>query len=162
MENQEKNDEVFIEETFNASIEAIFQAWVDPEKLLKWYAPNGCTIFFKKINVTTGGEFHSCITHPQFGSCWCIGTYIEVVPHSKIVFTMINADENGQAINPVDIGMDADWPGSTLVTVTIAEIAGKTKLQLRQTVSIETAKKTGAYPSWLQMIEKIHLLINEY
>lgn len=159
MENSIKTDEVFIEETFNASLEKVFEAWTDPEKLMKWYAPDGCTIIFKKIEVENGGKYHSCISNPQYGDCWCIGEYKEVIPHSKIVFTMINADENGNPINPTEIGMDSDWPGRTLVTVTLTEENGKTKLQLRQTVSQELAKKTGAYPSWLQMLNNMQTLL---
>ena len=161
MENHVNNKEVFIEETFNASIERVFNAWTDPEKLMKWYAPDGCTIYFKKIEVKTGGQFHSCISNPQFGDCWCIGEYKEVLPNTRIVFTLINADENGDRINPADIGMDPHWPGETLVTVTLKEENGKTILQLRQTVAAELAKKTGAYPSWLQMLNNMQVMLHQ-
>lgn len=66
MEEYSNKHEVFIEETFNASIERVFNAWTDPQKLMKWYAPNGCTIHFKKIKIETGGQFHSCISNPQY------------------------------------------------------------------------------------------------
>lgn len=162
MENRKNDNEVFIEETFNAKIEKVFQAWTDPEKLMKWYAPSGCTIRFKEINIQTGGKFHSCISNPQYGDCWCIGEYKEVVPNTKLVFTMVNADENGNPINPVDIGMDSEWPGVTLVTITLTEESDeRTKLQLRQNVSQELAKKTGAYPSWLQMLNNMQSLLNQ-
>jgi uncharacterized protein YndB with AHSA1/START domain len=160
MGNRVNNNEVFIEETFNASIERVFEAWTDPEKLMKWYAPDGCMIYFKKIEIETGGRFHSCISNPEFGDCWCIGEYKEVVSNSKIVFTMINADENGNPVNPSEIGMDPDWPRETLVTVTFSEENGKTTLQLRQTVSQEIAKRTGAYPSWLQMLNNLRTTLN--
>jgi len=160
MKNQLSRHEVFIEETFNASIERVFNAWTDPEKLLQWYAPEGCKIHFKKIKIEPGEQFHSCVTHPQHGECWCIGEYKEIIPNSKIVFTMCNADEEGNPINPATIGMDPDWPGETLVTVTLTAEKGKTKLQLRQTVSQELAKKTGAYPSWLQMLGNLRTLLN--
>lgn len=159
MENNSRN-EVFIEETFNASIERVFEAWTNPEKLMKWFAPDGCTIRFKELNIKEGGKFHSCISNPQYGDCWCIGQYKEVVSNSKLAFTMINADEYGNPINPADIGMDSDWPGETLVTVTLTEENGKTKLQLRQTVSQDLAKKTGAYPSWLQMLNSLKNILN--
>ena len=161
MENNLKKGEVFIEEIFNTSIEKVFEAWTDPEKLMKWYAPDGCTIHFKKIEIEKGGKYHSCISNPQYGDCWCIGEYKEVIPHSKIIFTMINADENGNPVNPVEIGMDSDWPGETLVTVTLSEENGKTKLQLHQTVSQELAQKTGAYPGWLQMLNNMQTLITK-
>jgi uncharacterized protein YndB with AHSA1/START domain len=160
MEQQINANEVFIEETFNASAERVFSAWTDPEKLMKWYAPDGCTIRFGKIEIETGGQFHSCISNPQFGDCWCIGEYKEVTPNTKIVFTLINADENGHPINPADIGMSPDWPGETLVTVTFKEENGKTRLQLRQTVAQELAKRTGAYPSWLQMLNHMKTFLS--
>lgn len=161
MESSVNKNEVFIEETFNASIEKVFDAWTNPEKLIKWYAPDGCSIHFKKIEIEIGGKFHSCISNPQYGDCWCIGEYKEIVPNSKIVFTLINADEDGNPISPADIGMDPEWPGETLVTVTLTEESGKTKLQLRQTVLQELAKKTGAYPSWLQMLSNMQRLLNQ-
>ncbi|MEX6689419.1 SRPBCC domain-containing protein [Danxiaibacter flavus] len=161
MENLITKNEVFIEEIFDASIERVFSAWTDPDKLMQWYAPDGCTFFIKKMDIRTGGQFHTCISNPQYGDCWCIGAYKEILPNEKIVFTLMNADENGDPINPVDIGMDPDWPGKTLVTVTFTEENGKTRLQLRQTVSQELAKKTGAYPSWLQMLNKMRNLFNQ-
>ena len=159
MENQISTNEVFIEQFFNAGIDKVFEAWTDPEKLMKWYAPEGCTIHFKQLNIEPGGRFHSCVSNPQFGDCWCIGEYQEIIPNARIVFTMMNADENGNPINQATIGMDPDWPGETQVTVTLTEENGKTKLQLRQTVSQALAKKTGAYPSWLQMLNKMQVLL---
>ncbi|HEY4112256.1 SRPBCC domain-containing protein [Puia sp.] len=161
MEDRVSNNEVFIEKIFNASPEKVFSAWTDPGKLVKWFAPDGCTVYFKKLVIETGGRFHSCVTNPRFGDCWCIGEYKEIVPGRKIVFTMINADENGNPINPAEIGMDPDWPGQTLVTVTFAEENGKTKMQLRQTVSQELAKRTGAYPGWLQMLNNMQILLDQ-
>ena len=113
-----------------------------------------------KIKIKKGEQFHSCIFHPTHGECWCIGEYKEIVQNAKIVFTMCNADKEGNPINLASIGMDPDWPGETTVTVTLTEENGKTKLQLRQTVSQELAKKTGAYPSWLQMLSKLQTLLN--
>ncbi|RYF40572.1 MAG: SRPBCC domain-containing protein [Cytophagaceae bacterium] len=161
MENHAKDNEVFIEHLFNASAGRVFSAWTDPQKLAKWYAPDGCTVYFKELSVEKGGRFHCCISNPEFGDCWAVGEYIEVVPNAKIVFKLINADEDRNPINPIDIGMDADWPGSTVVTVTFAEENGKTKMQLRQTVSQEIAQRTGAYPSWLQMVNKIQAVLDE-
>ena len=155
------NKEILIERVLNANMKNVFRAWTDPEKLIKWYAPVGCTIHFSKINIKTGGSFHSCISNPSFGDCWCIGEYKEVTPDSKIVFTMVNADEKGNPINPADIGMDPDWPRETLVTITFSEENGKTKLQLHQNASEELAKKTGAYPSWLQMLDNMQSFLNQ-
>ena len=161
MKDLENRNEVFIEEIINAGIDKVFQALTDPEKLLKWYAPIGCTIRFKELNIEKGGKFHSCISNPQYGDCWCIGVYKEIIPNAKLVFTMVNADEYGNTVNPVDIGKNSDWPMETVVTITLTAYKGKTKLQLHQTVSQELAKKTGAYRGWLQMLNNLQSLLNQ-
>lgn len=161
MDNENSTKEVFIEYLFNADIERVFKAWTDPEQLVQWYAPDGCTIRFKSIEVKPGGKFHSCISNPQSGDCWATGEYLEIIPNEKIAFTLMNADENGTPINPADIGMDPEWPAKTLVTVTFVEENLKTKMHLHQTVSTAIAQKTGAYPSWIQMLENMNSLLNQ-
>jgi uncharacterized protein YndB with AHSA1/START domain len=161
MQNQVIENEVFIEKTFNASPDKVFGAWTDPEKLLQWYAPDGCTVRFKHISVEPGGKFHSCISNPEFGDCWAIGEYKEIIPNKKLIFSMMNADQDGNPIDPKEIGMDSEWPRQTLVTVKLTAEGGKTRMQLWQTVSQKIAIKTGAYPSWLQMFGHMEALLQQ-
>jgi hypothetical protein len=51
--------------------------------------------------------------------------------------------------------MDPDWPRETTVTITLAEHAAGTKLTLQQTVSESVAKRTGAHPSWIEMLDRL-------
>lgn len=152
-------DEVHITHYFEAGRKLVFEAWTDPEQLKNWYAPDGCTISFKKIDVRQGGRFHSCIWNPTHGNCWCKGTYLEITAPEKIVFTMQVTDEQGNDVNPADMGMDADWPAVTKVTLTFEEINGRTKLTLHQEVSETLAKATGAHPSWIQMFHRLEELV---
>jgi uncharacterized protein YndB with AHSA1/START domain len=77
------------------------------------------------------------------------------VPPERIVFSMCIADEQGNTLGPVEAGMDPDWPRETTVTVTFAEQQGKTRLTLHQTVLESLARRTGAYPSWLNMLDRL-------
>jgi uncharacterized protein YndB with AHSA1/START domain len=154
MENERISlKQVKIERVINAPIEMVFRAWTDPAQLEKWHAPNGCSIHYEKINVRVGGEFLSCVHVPNFKDCWCKGTYLEIEKNKRLVYTMCNCDEKGNEIDPAEIGMDKEWPAHTTVTIVFSEENGKTKIDLRQTVSEALAKKTGAYPSWLQMFD---------
>lgn len=159
MQKRENQKQVDITYEFNFPARAVFEAWTNPSYLKEWFAPHGCTIVFLKLEIEEGGSFHSRIHNPEFGDCWCIGTYHEIVAPKKIVFSMINADENGVPVNPANIGMDPDWPGETLVTVTFSEVDGSTIVNLKQTVAEALAKKTGAYPSWIQMLERMQAFI---
>jgi hypothetical protein len=44
-----------------------------------------------------------------------------------------------------------------VVTVTFEEEAGKTRLTLRQNVLESVAKRTGAHPGWLQMLDRLEV-----
>lgn len=149
------DQEVVITRVFDAPRELVFKAWTDPEHLVHWFAPNGCTIHFREIDLRPGGAFHSCVRIPDGKGCWCAGVYREIVAPERIVFTMAIADEEGNLLGPVEAGMDPDWPRETVVTVTFAEHGGQTRLTLHQTVSESLAKRTGAYPSWLQMLDRL-------
>lgn len=154
-------DEFLITHTFHAPVDLVFKAWTTPQYLERWFAPHGCTIRFVKLNVSVGGTFHSCISNPEFGDCWCIGVYKEIVKNEKIVYLITIADQKGKPVQPASIGMDPEWPMETLVTITFKELNGITEITLKQTVSEVIAKRTGAHPSWIQMFVRLGKLLNK-
>lgn len=148
-------DTIRIERVFAAPRELVFDAWTKAELLLQWYAPHGCTVHFASIDVRPGGRFHSCIRNPRFGDCWIVGVYREIVRPERIVYALATADSEGNEIEPAKAGHDPRWPRQTLVTVTLAQARGGTKLTLEQNVSEALAKHTGAHPSWLEMLDRL-------
>lgn len=152
--------ELLITHLFDSPKEIVYRAWTDPEQLKQWYAPDGCSIEFKAIEVKLGGYFHSCIHDPVHGECWVKGTYLEVLPDRKLVFTMIMSDEAGNAVSSVSAGKSEDWPEVQVTTITFDSVGEQTKVSIHQTVSEVEAKKTGAYQSWIKMLNKLSLLLN--
>lgn len=153
------NKELLITHLFNASREQVFNAWRDPEQLKQWYAPDGCTIEFKSINVTPGGSFHSCIYDPVHGECWVKGEYTTVSFPEKLVFNMILTDAEGRSVEAIQAGKPGDWPKEILTTVTFTAIGDQTELTIHQTVSEADAKQTGAYQSWIKMFNKLNAML---
>ena len=147
--------EVVITRVFDAPRELVFAAWTDPWHLARWYAPDGCSVHFRTLDVRPGGTFHSCIRSPGGHACWCTGVYREIVRPKRIVYTLAVADETGNPVEPAEVGMDPDWPRESVLTVTFAEHGRGTLLTLHQTVSEALAKRTGAHPSWLQMLDRL-------
>lgn len=147
--------QVSITRFFDAPRHLVFQAWTTRESLERWYAPQGCTIEFHKLDFRPGGSYHSCIRSPAGHACWCIGEYREIVAPERIVMTMAIADQHGNPMSPIAVGMDPEWPSETVLTVTFSEQSGKTRLLLEQTVLESLAKRTGAHPSWLQMLDRL-------
>lgn len=155
----ESEPQVKIQETFDAPRESVFDAWVRPELLAQWFAPHGCSLRIEHMDARTGGSFHTCILHPEFGECWTIGSCIEVVRPERIVYTCAIADASGQPATPESQGHDPDWPAETVVRVTFDERGAQTVVTLEQTVSEALAKRTGAHTGWTQMLERLSRLV---
>lgn len=146
---------VFIEQTFDAPREVVFDAWVQKDLLEEWFAPEGCTLHIARLDVREGGGYHWCIKNPSFGECWTIGSYLEVICPERLVFTATIADAAGNPRTPESQGHDPAWPHETTVRVTFEQRAEKTIVRLEQDVTERLAKRTGAHPSWLQMLARL-------
>jgi len=146
---------VRIQQTFEAPREQIFDAWVQKELLEEWFAPDGCTLHIARLDVREGGGYHWCIKNPSFGECWTIGSYLEVHRPERLVFTATIADADGIPRTPESQGHDPAWPRDTTIRVRFTERAGRTSVTVEQDVSERLAKRTGAHPSWLQMLDRL-------
>jgi len=156
-----KDKEVHIERIFNAPRELVFKAWSSSEHLSHWYAPGTCSITIYKLEFKPGGMFQHSINMPDGTPCKCKGEYNEIIENEKIVYTLGFCDDDGNFV-PSAGKKEHEWPDLTTVTVTFEdEGENKTKLTLHQTVSEELAKQTGAYPSWLDMLDKLDNIVKK-
>lgn len=147
--------EVFLTRDYAAPRERVFEAWSKADHLAKWFAPRGCEILYKQLDFRPGGKFHSCIKTPDGKDCWCIGEYRQIDSPSRIVFTMSISDAKGKLLTANEAGMDSEWPQTTLVTIHLENVGGGTRLTLHQTVDEALAKRTGAHPSWINMLDRL-------
>jgi uncharacterized protein YndB with AHSA1/START domain len=149
--------QVHITRVIAAPRDLVFQAWTDPALLVNWYAPSGCTLEIKRLRAVTGGNFLTCIHNaPMAFDCWVTGQYLEVDPPARLVLTMRVCDPEGNPMSSAATGHDGEWPEETTLTVTFEETGERqTRLTLHQNVSQALAEKTGAYPSWLQMLDRL-------
>ena len=109
--------ELVVTRTFNAPAHIVFEAWTKPELIKRWWTPKSFGISFIscEADVRTGGAYRFVFSHPDFEQSMAFfGRYIEVAPHSRIVWT------NEES---------ADGPVST---VTFEEKDGKTLLVMRE------------------------------
>ncbi|MXV15338.1 SRPBCC family protein [Hufsiella ginkgonis] len=157
--NDRQAKELLITHLFEAPRELVFAAWTNPAHLRHWYAPDGCTIEFRSIDVRERGAFHSCIHDPVHGACWIKGVYLEVSAPEKLVYTMVLTNENGDSVESMEAGKPEDWPEEILTTVTFTAVGNHTKLTLHQTVAEENARQTGAYQSWIKMLNKLDAML---
>ncbi len=109
--------EIVVTRVFNAPPRIVFDAWSKPELLQRWWAPKSFGISFVscEADLRTGGTYRFVFSHPAAEQPMAFfGRYIEVTPHSRIVWT--NEESADGAVS----------------TVTFEESNGKTLLVLRE------------------------------
>ena len=130
---QKKSDrEVVVTRTFDAPARLVFEAWTKPELFKKWWLPRsmGMTLRSCELDVRTGGTYRLVFGEDSANTTAFYGTYLEVVPKKRIVWTN---EESGDA--------------GSVTTVTFEERDGKTLLvmsELYPTKEALDAAGTGA------------------
>src|SRR5438132_198979 len=90
--------ELVVTRTFNAPARTVFEAWTRPELLKLWWAPKSFGITFITCDVVarTGGTYRFVFGHASSEQPMeFFGRYIEVTPHSRLVWTNEEGGEGG-------------------------------------------------------------------
>ncbi|WP_332700833.1 SRPBCC family protein [Devosia sp.] len=106
--------EVTATRIFDAPPRIVFKAWTKPELFMRWWVPKSLGVPLRscEMDVRTGGTYRLEFGNDA-GSSWAFfGTYIEVVPPSRLVWTNDEGESDG-AISTVTFVEDG---GRTLLT----------------------------------------------
>jgi uncharacterized protein YndB with AHSA1/START domain len=113
---ERKSDrELAVTRTFDAPVHIVFEAWRNPELFQRWWIPKsvGLTLVSCEMDVRTGGTYRLVFRHPDFDQPMAFfGTYKEVTPNRRIVWTNEESDQG--AITTVTFDEDADRTRVTL------------------------------------------------
>ena len=89
--------EIVITRSFNASARIVFEAWTKAELMRRWWVPksSGLTLLSCEMDARAGGSYRFVFEHPVTHEPMAFfGRYLEVSPHSRLVWTN---DESGDA-----------------------------------------------------------------
>ena len=111
--------------TFNAPARIVFEAWTKPELLKLWWAPKstGVSLLSCEADVRVGGGYRFEFGHEGSKPIAFFGRYIEVAPHSRLVWTNEESDDGA------------------VTTVTFEEKGGKTLLVMHELLSLEGSSR---------------------
>ena len=144
---ERKSDrELVVTRTFDAPARIVFEAWSKPELFKLWWVPKSCgfSLLSYEADVRAGGQYRLVFGNGDSEPMAFFGRYIEVTPHSRLVWTNEEAGEDG----PVS-------------TVTFEERAGKTLLVLHELYpskealdgALASGEKDGTSESFAQLDE---------
>lgn len=113
--------DIVVTRIIDAPVELVWRAWTDPEYVKRWWGPQGYSSPFCKIDLREGGNFVFAMQAPkeQGGQVsYVSGTYRRIVPQERLEFTQGLSDQDGNPVDPVQVGMPADFPKEIPTTVT--------------------------------------------
>src|SRR5271163_1281670 len=120
--------ELVISRTFNGPARIVFEAWTKPEILKRWWAPKstGVSLLSCEAEVRVGGRYRFELGHEASKSSMAFfGKYIEVIPHSRLVWTNEESEDGA------------------VTTVTFEEKGGQTLLVLHELYPSKEALDTA-------------------
>src|SRR6187399_90372 len=97
---ERKSDrELVVSRIINAPPRIVFKAWTKAELFQRWWVPKslGLTLLSCELDVRVGGVYRLVFRHPATSEPMAFhGRYLEVVPHSRLVWTNEEAGGSGQ------------------------------------------------------------------
>ncbi len=154
MDSKDTGNALIIERAFEAPRELVWEAWTEPETVMKWWGPKNFTCPFARIDLRVGGKYLNCMRGPDGKEYWSTGTYKEIVPMCKIVATDSFSDENGNVVPATHYGMEG-FPLEMEVTVLFEKTNGKTRMILKHLGLPEGNMKDMTFRGWSESFDKL-------
>jgi uncharacterized protein YndB with AHSA1/START domain len=110
----------------DAPRELVWKVWTDPEHIAKWWGPNGFSTTTYGMELKPGGVWRYVMHGPDGRDYQNKVTYLEVVEPERLVYTLGGGDD----VEPV----------SHHVTVTFADLGGKTRIDMRMVFASAEAR----------------------
>ncbi|HKA25170.1 MAG TPA: SRPBCC domain-containing protein [Candidatus Eisenbacteria bacterium] len=107
-----------IERILRARPEKIFDAWTKQEALIRWFAPaDEFKTRVLQLDLRKGGSYRIEMIDPSGTVHTAIGTYEEVTPPRRLVFTWSWAENPADGESRVSIELSVEGDGTKLVLV---------------------------------------------
>jgi uncharacterized protein YndB with AHSA1/START domain len=134
-----------IKRTFSAPREKVFHAWTQPEALKKWCAPSEeFSIPTAEVDLRVGGKYRIAMKAPDGSLYVAVGTYREISPSHKLVFTW--SWEDGRM-------------PETLVTLEFHDRSGATELVLTHELFPGSEERNRHEQGWMGCLGRLAKLL---
>lgn len=135
--------EIVVTRIVNSPARLVFEAWTKADLFRQWWVPKsyGLNLISCSMDVRVGGEYRLAFSH-QGSTMEFFGTYLEVTPPSRLVWT--NEESDG---------------GITVTTVTFEEIAGQTLVRIHDLYPSKEAVDTGSSAAVPESLDQLEALL---
>jgi uncharacterized protein YndB with AHSA1/START domain len=131
---------------------ALWRAWTEPDLLQQWWCPKPWTTEVRAFDLRPGGAFHTFMQGPDGGTSDNPGSFLEIVPQSRIVFSSM-LTEGWRPASP--------WLGFTAIITLEDDSAGTryvAKVMHQDDGAREQHEKLGFFEGWNIVIDQLDAL----
>lgn len=152
-----------IERYFDASREQIWRALIDPGMLKQWWGPKDFSAPIIQVDLRIGGKYLFCMRAPDGKDYYSTGTFQEIMPPTRLVYTDSFADPNGNIVSAEYYGFDPSWPTELIITMMLDEVEkGVTRLTLIHTGLPDGENRDQSAEGWNQSFDKLETSLRNY
>jgi uncharacterized protein YndB with AHSA1/START domain len=125
--------------------ERVFDAWTQPEQLVRWYALNDeWQTASAEVDLQVGGRFRIGLRPPGGSVFYEEGSFLRIAPPDQLVYTCVSG------------GVAGATEEVTTVTVTFVELApGRTEVRVEQTGFGLAAARDLHQSGWPHFLERL-------
>jgi uncharacterized protein YndB with AHSA1/START domain len=116
----------------DAPRELVWRAWTEPERFRRWWGPRGYTAPVTRTDPRVGGRFLWGMRPPDGRAFYITGVFREIVAPEWFMVTKSFADADGTPVPASEYGVPGDWPDETVLSVTLEERGGRTRMTVRE------------------------------
>jgi uncharacterized protein YndB with AHSA1/START domain len=113
---------------FTAPRDLVWRVWTEVEHLRQWFGPKGVTVTAAKLDLRTGGTFHSCLRSPDGKEWWGKWIFREVTAPERLAWVHMFSDKDGGITRHP---LSPAWPLELVTEVQFIEHGGKTIVTLK-------------------------------
>ncbi len=147
---------------FNAPLPRVWRALTDPEQIMKWWGPEHFTSPEARVDFRVGGKYVFAMRDPDGNDYWSTGTYREIEPMTRIVYTDSFADAEGNVVSATDYGLSADFPAELVVTIMLEDLGGRTRLTSTTEGMPRDAMFEMARSGWTTSLDKLAVVVTSF
>jgi uncharacterized protein YndB with AHSA1/START domain len=135
-----------VQRVLRAPPERVYRAFLDPEAISKWIAPNGFVCKVHQMRPEVGGGYKMSFKNFTTGNSQSFGgEYLELVPNERLRYT--------------DKFDDPNMPGVTQTTVSLSKVSCGTELTVVQEGVPGMIPPEACYLGWQESLALLTLLV---
>ncbi|UXS03594.1 SRPBCC family protein [Agrobacterium tumefaciens] len=131
---------------FSTKPEKLYRAFIEPDAIASWLPPFGFTCTVHELDAKVGGKHRMSFRNFTTGESHSFGgTYLELVPGERLVYTDSFEDQN--------------LPGEMKVTISLKAAPSGTEVNIEQQGVPDIIPADACYLGWQESLRKLAKLV---